>query len=153
LTAGELQMAAIDLSYILRETDGYDLEQIIADCDRGFQPSKVGENLTFGQRDIAELLHRTFNVEIGRCQQAVSDALAGTNWERRLLLAIHEFAQRIREDRRQPRRTLLDDFNQFGLDAMLEYGSGRTDYPDDPKRSQERQTGPSVRIVAEGRQS
>jgi hypothetical protein len=159
LTDPELQQAAFALSIIEERGNDDEFEYIVREhvqAERGngrWVPGSVRYEV--GCKWFAENLARLLGESEARCLRAAK-AVFGGDRQRAVFRAILSYAAELTHRRPTPEPDLLDQFNRYGLGAMLDYGCVRGDdsagTAPEPRHNGDPVKRPSVRFVAAGSQ-
>jgi hypothetical protein len=161
LTECELRQAAVALNIIEEKGDPDEFEYILAHSRRAQRgalgnPESIGFNLN--SRLLADRLAGILGESRERCEKAVQLAFGGGDWRARgardKFRAILAYAAELTPKRREPQSDLLDQFNRYGLGAMLDYscvrGADDTPTAEPTRRPATEAPADKVRFVRKG---
>ena len=150
----ELRQAVLALSLIAERGNPDEFAYLLHEA-RSNHPASGTASMTPGARlqagAIADRLAELLGEPRNRCEAAAVDVL-GAGQQRAVFHAILAYAAELTQQRQQAKGEpdILDQFNRYGLGAMLDYSCIRGDDTPGPARhNPEPSKRPSVRIVAE----
>ncbi len=159
----ELQQAAAALNVIEQKGDPHEFEHVIAHCaDNGNGRWVPGSpRYVIACKWAADELARLLGESKERCLRAV-EAVFGGDWQRAVFRAILSYANELTRQQAEPdpdpvgtfTNNMLETYERYGLDAMLDYHCGRLGPPYDtvpePARRQAESPKEEVRFVRMG---